>query len=246
MIVEDIFYVGYRDVDTNLNIKNSAILNLFEDIAGIHAAQVGEGATKTGTTWLLIGYKVKVFKRPVHGEKVNVITWGTDIKGITAAREFEIRSIDTDELLIAGLSNWVHINVKNKKLERVSDELSAAYCMEKDKTNFNEKRLKKLVEPETYSYEKELYIDWNWIDANNHMNNIFYMDLVDIVLPDKISQNNECNYFEIMYKKEIKYKDRVKCLYTEDDDCCTITIKSKDTDELHSIIKLYKKSIDND
>ena len=195
MIVEDKFYVGYRDVDTNLNIKNSAILNLFEDIAGIHAAQVGEGATKTGTTWLLIGYKVKVFKRPVHGQKVNVITWGTEIKGITAAREFEIRSIDTDELLIAGLSNWAHINVKDKKLERVSDELAAAYRMEKDKTNFNETRLKKLVEPESYSYEKELYIDWNWIDANNHMNNIFYMDLVDIVLPDEISKNNEFNYF---------------------------------------------------
>ena len=62
MIVEDNFYVGYRDVDTNLKIKNSAILNFFEDIAGIHAAKAGEGATKTGTTWLLIGYKVKIYK----------------------------------------------------------------------------------------------------------------------------------------------------------------------------------------
>lgn len=244
MIVEDKFYVGYRDVDTNLNIKNSAILNFFEDIAGIHANKAGEGADKTGTTWLLIGYKVKIFKRPVHGEKVNVITWGTEIKGITAAREFEIKS-EFGELLIVGLSNWVHINVKEKKLERVSDELATAYHMEKDRTNFNETRLKKLVEPESFKYEKEQYIDWNWIDANNHMNNIFYMDLVDIVLPDEISRNNELNYFEIMYKKEIKYKDTVRCLYSEDNDGCTITIKSKDTDELHSIIKLYKKSIDN-
>ena len=106
MIVEDKFYVGYRDVDTNLKIKNSAILNLFEDIAGIHAAKVGEGATKTGTTWLLIGYKVKVFKRPVHGQKVNVITWGTEIKGITAAREFEIRSIDDDKINIHTFQNF--------------------------------------------------------------------------------------------------------------------------------------------
>ena len=244
MIVEDKFYVGYRDVDTNLKIKNSAILNFFEDIAGIHAAKAGEGATKTGTTWLLIGYKVKIYKRPMHGEKVHVITWGTEIKGITAAREFEIRNIETDELLITGLSNWAHINLKEKKLERVSDELAAAYEQEKDKTNFNETRLKKLTEPTEFKYEKEQYIDWNWIDANDHMNNIFYMDLADIVLPDEISKNNEFNYFEIMYKKEIKYKDTVKCLYSEDDDCCTITIKSKDTDELHSIIKLYKKGID--
>lgn len=244
MIVKYMFYVGYRDVDTNLNIKNSAILNMFEDIAGMHAAIAGEGATKTGTTWLLTGYKVKIFKRPVHGEKVEVSTWGTSIKGILASREFEIRSED-GELMIAGLSNWAHVNVKERKLERVPDDLVGKYMLEPDKTNFNETKLKKLTEPESFEYEKEQYIDWNWIDANNHMNNIFYMDLADIVLPDDITKQNVFNYFEIMYKKEIMYQDRVKCQYSEEGDCCTITIKSKDTDELHSIIKLYKKSIDN-
>ena len=33
MVVKEQFYVGYRDVDTLLKIKNSAILNIFEDIA---------------------------------------------------------------------------------------------------------------------------------------------------------------------------------------------------------------------
>ena len=42
MIIKDDFYIGYRDVDTNLKIKNSAILNLFEDIAGMHANIAGE------------------------------------------------------------------------------------------------------------------------------------------------------------------------------------------------------------
>ena len=245
MVLEEKFYIGYRDIYTNFNIKNSAILNIFEDIAGIHASIVGEGIRRTGTTWVLTGYKVKIYKRPVFGDRVNVSTWGTGIKNVMASREFEIRS-EYGELLIAGLSNWVHLNVKEKKLERASDELIAAYELEPEKTNFNETKLKKLNEPENYEYEKDYYIDWNWIDANNHMNNIFYMDLADIALPDEISKNNEFSYFEIMYKKEIKYKDNVKCLYTRAGDCCTITIKSKETDELHSIINLYKKSIDND
>lgn len=244
MAIEEKFYVGYRDVDTNLNMKNSAILNIFEDIAGIHASQVGEGLKKTGTTWLLTGYKVKIHKRPVFGDRVDVRTWGTEIKGITASREFEVKN-ESGEVIIVGLSNWVHINMKEKKLEKPSEELIERYKMEPEKTNFNETKLKKLKEPESYEYEKEQYIDWNWIDANNHMNNIFYMDLADIVLPDEISKNNAFNYFEIMYKKEIKYKDTVKCLYSENNGCCTITIKSKDTDDLHCIINLYEKSIDN-
>ena len=244
MVVSDKFYIGYRDVDTNLKIKNSARLNVFEDIAGIHASQAGEGFRKTGTTWLLTGYKVKIFKRPVHGEKVDVSTWGTEIKNVMASREFEVRS-ESGELLIIGLSNWVHININEKKLERVSDELMEAYKLEPNKTNFNEKKLKKLSEPVCYEYEKDYYIDWNWIDANNHMNNIFYMDLADIVLPDEISQNNEFNYFEVMYKKEIKYKDVVKCCYSKNEEGCTIAIKSKENEDVHSIIKFYKKTIDN-
>lgn len=238
MIVTDKFYIGFRDVDTNFKIKNSAILNIFEDIAGMHAALAGENSKITGTTWLLTGYKVKILKRPVHGQKVVVSTWGTDIRGITAAREFEIKSED-GELLIVGLSNWAHVNIRERKLERVPEELISSYSVEKDKTNFNETKLKKLTEPESYLYEKEQYIDWNWIDANNHMNNIFYMDLVDIVMPDEISKSNQFNNFEIMYKKEIMYKDNVKCMYSEDGNSHTIAIKSGENGDLHSIIKLY-------
>lgn len=239
MTVTDKFYIGYRDVDANLKIKNSAILNIFEDIAGMHANLIGEGIKQGETTWLLTGYKVKIFKRPEYGDKVCAETWGTEIKSITASREFEIRS-ESGELLIIGLSNWVHINIKSKKIEKVSETIANAYQIEPEKTNFNETKLDKLKSPEAFEYEKEYTIDWNWIDANDHMNNIFYMDLADIVLPDEISKENVFTSFEIMYKKEIKYKDKVKCLYTEAEEGSTIVLKNLENDEIHSIIKLYR------
>lgn len=239
MVVKDKFYIGYRDVDANLKIKNSAILNIFEDIAGMHANLIGEGIKQGDTTWLLTGYKVKILKRPEYGDKVCVETWGTEIKSITASREFEVRS-ESGELLIIGLSNWVHINIKSKKIEKVSETIANAYQIEPEKTNFNETKLEKLKSPEEFEYEKEYTIDWNWIDANNHMNNIFYMDLADIVLPDEISKENVFSAFEIMYKKEIKYKDKVKCLYSESEGESTIVLKNIENDEIHSIIKLYR------
>ena len=239
MVIKDVFYIGYRDIDTNLKIKNSAILNLFEDIAGIHANLVGEGLKESETTWLLTGYKVKIFKRPEYGDKVEVQTWGTEIKSITASREFEVRS-ESGELLIIGISNWVHINLKSKKIEKVSDKIAEGYQIEHEKTNFNEYKLKKLIPTEEYTYQKEYTIDWNWIDANNHMNNIFYLDLAEMVLPDELRKENNFNSFEIMYKKEIKYKDKVTCLCSESANECTITIKNDSLTEVHSIIKLYK------
>lgn len=239
MIYKDKFYIGYRDIDTNLKIKNSAILNIFEDIAGMHAIEAGEGLKKSDTTWLLTGYKVKILKKPEYGERLDVFTWGTEIKNITASREFEIRS-QTGELLITGLSNWVHINLKTRKIEKVSQELIEAYRLEPSKTNFNELKLKKLSEPENYLYDKTYKIDWNWIDANNHMNNIYYLEVAEMTLPDEIRKNNNYTGFEVMYKKEVKYGDTIRCLYAENEDSYIVAIKNEDLSDLHAIIKLNK------
>lgn len=242
MIFEDKFYIGYRDIDTNLKIKNSAILNIFEDIAGMHASYAGEGLKESDTTWLLTGYKVNIIKRPEYGEKIDVLTWGTEIKNITASREFEIRS-KTGELLIAGLSNWGHINLKTKKIEKVSPELINSYKLEPSKTNFNELKLKKIKEPENYLYNKSYKVDWNWIDANNHMNNIYYLEVAEMTLPEEVRDSNNYSGFEIMYKKEVKYGDVIKCLYAENESSYIVAIKNEDLSDLHAIVKLNKCKI---
>lgn len=239
MIFKDKFYIGYRDIDTNLRIKNSAILNIFEDIAGMHATEAGEGLKDSNTTWLLTGYKVNILKQPEYGERVDVYTWGTEIKNITASREFEIRD-QLGELLVSGLSNWVHINLKTKKIEKVSQELIDAYKLEPSNTNFNELKIKKISEPQNYLYERSYKIDWNWIDANNHMNNIYYLELAEMMLPNEIRKNNRYSGFEVMYKKEIKYGDTIICSYAETEDSYIIAIKDEKLQDLHAIVRLKK------
>lgn len=62
-----------------------------------------------------------------------------------------------------------------------------------------------------------------------------------MTLPENIREKNNYNGFEIMYKKEIKFDDTIKCLYSETNNSYIVTIKSKDLSELHAIVKLYKK-----
>lgn len=241
MIVSDKFYIGYRDIDTNLKITNTAILNIFEDIAGMHAKIAGEDLKTSNTTWVLTGYKVNINKRPEFEDRVTVYTWPTGMRNITASREFEIRN-DKDEVLITGLSNWAHIDLNTKKLFKVSQELIDGYDIENNKTNFNESKLKKLVEPLNYLYEKEYEVDLNWIDVNEHMNNIYYMELAQMVLPEEVRKTVDFTSFEIMYKKEIKYKDKIRCFVGKDDNSYIVTFKNEDLSEIHAIIKLiYKK-----
>ena len=74
------------------------------------------------------------------------------------------------------------------------------------------------------------------IDVNNHVHNIYYMDIAKEVLPQPLDE--EYNTFEIMYKKEIKSDEIVKVYYSKVDDWNYVTIKSKDNKTIYSIIRL--------
>ena len=239
MIVSKDFYVGYRDVDCNLKMRNNAILDLFQEMAGIHAAKCGQGTGQVETAWVLTGYKVNILKRPKYGETVEVITWAREIKGITSCREFEIKSKEGESLVIA-VSNWAHVNIADKKLVKVDAEVANAYGLEPEKTNFDESRLKKINEPENYEYTKEYSVDWDWIDCNQHMNNTYYSIAAELTLPEEVKIKNEYTGLEIMYKKEIMYKEKVKCLYAETEEEYVVTIKNEDLSQLHAIVKLRK------
>jgi len=239
MIVSQKFYIGYRDVDCELKMKNNAILDLFQEMAGIHGASCGQGSGISNTAWVLTSYKVNILKRPVYGENIEAITWGREIKGITACREFELRN-EKGELLVCANSNWAHVNVEDKKLVKIDEEIAKRYEVELERTNFDELKIKKLIEPEKYLYQKEYVVDWDWIDCNHHMNNTYYTVVAEMTLPEEIKIKNEYSGLEIMYKKEIKYKEKIKCLYTETEDSYIVTIKSEDLSVLHAIVKLIK------
>lgn len=234
MVVKHDFFVGFRDVDINSKMKNSSILNVFQDIAGIHSIEIGRKFKGLDSTWILVGYKVNILRRPKYGDTITAYTWATEIKNIMAVREFEIRDKDNN-LMVTAISNWAHMS--NNKLSKVTEECVNAYEMEQGKTNYNESKLKKIQEPENYLFEKEYVADWDWIDVNHHMNNIYYLDIADMVMPDDM-KNNMCNSFEVSYKKEVRYNEKMKCFFSEVDDSKIIVIKNEDLSAVNTVIKL--------
>lgn len=239
MTVEDKFFVGYSDINNCKKLSGEAMLRYFEDIAGMHGNLAGENILYSDTTWILTSYHVIVKKRPVYGKKVTVRTWAHEMKGICSYREYEIAGEDGECAAIA-LSGWAHINLKEKKLERVSESLALAYGCEDEKTNFPEVKNARLTEPSAHFSEREFYVDRNFIDTNGHMNNVFYLGLANLMLPDEVYAAGECDEFEIAYKKEIKYGEHIRCLYFEDESARFITVKGTEKGDTRAIIKLYK------
>jgi len=237
MVVKEEFYVGYSEIDRSLRIRNTSILKIFENMACIHGSLAGDSIKNSDARWFLTAYRVKILKRPEYEERVTAHTWSRDIKGISAVREFEIYSEDGEKCVI-GISNWARVNAITQKLERASAKTVEAYQSEIEHTNFGELKLPKLKECESYEYTKDFLVDRNFIDTNRHMNNVCYMELAELVVPEEVYDAG-CDEFEIMYKKAIKYGEKVKCCFGKTEDAYIIAVKSEDLSELFAIIKMY-------
>ncbi|MDP4119375.1 MAG: thioesterase [Bacillota bacterium] len=240
MIVEKEFYIGYKDINKDLKIKNMALLVLFENIEGIHANMAGDGLRETisvtHAAWLLLSWKIKVLRRPEYAQTVKVRTWLTEIKRVYSYREFEIRS-ETGELLVVASSKWVRVSTDKGTPIRVPNEVAERYGIE-NMTHFDDNETK-LEEPEKHISALLHDVNYEWIDMNRHMNNTYYMTLAEMAFPENIRGTLSDN-FEIMYKKEIKAGKKVKCLFSEDETAYTVIVKSMDLSVLHAIIKFYK------
>ena len=126
------------------------------------------------------------------------------------------------------------------KLQDLSEDVVRRYDAEPDRTNYEgDGWLKKLPAPEKSDLTRLLYIDRNFIDANHHMNNIFYMDMVNMVIPEAVFRAPQANTFEIMFRRANEYGETVQCHYAEEPDAHVVYINSEDDTQLRTVIRLH-------
>ena len=237
-MISEKFYVGYSEINRDFKLSNVALLNMFQDTTTIHGKLAGDSLKDSNGAWFLTAYKVKIYDRPDWEGYVNVSTWSRGIKGFLASREFEIRD-ENGNLQVAALSNWVRINKHTQKIERISEDIANSYKKE-EMTNFDNEWISKLSECDKVDFEKEFTANRNYIDFHKHMNNVSYMKLAELVLPEEIYSKSEICEFEIMYRNAIQCDETVVCEFTETDEFYNISVKSLDKTDLKAIIRLFK------
>lgn len=233
MFVEHEFYVGLREIDNSRRLSNTGFLTFLENIACIHSEMVGYGVNtieQTQKTWILLGWRIKIFERPKFNENVKVKTWSRLIEKFYAYRDFEVYDSNGKLVAIAS-SKWIFVDTVKGKITRISEEVASVYLQE-NKSVFEEE-FSKDEYPNAFSKQIDYKITRNMIDINNHLHNIYYLDIAEELINDL-----DVNEFEITYKHEIKLGDTVKALYGIKDETPYIVIKNEDESTVHAIIKL--------
>ena len=241
MILENEYTVKLSEIGKGNKATNKAILSYLEDIGGIHSNKAGYGIfeiEQTHLSWILLGWKLQVIRRPKYAEKIKIRTWSKGVVKLYTYRDFEVYD-EQGNLIIKASSKWVLLDTEKGKIVRIEPEIINKYEPEVGRDVMGIDEFEKIKEPDEYQFETEYVVRRADIDVNAHMHNLNYIELANEALPEEVYKGALFNDVRITYKKEIKFGDCVKCKYTFRDGKHIVVIKSNDEKVVHSIIEMF-------
>ena len=204
------FFIQTRDVDYNDVIKPTAILDFCQDLAGLHAAEIGVGyetMKKRNYAWVVLYQHYEIIKIPPYLDYTKLSTWPKPKGRLEFEREY-LMTDKQDNVLMRGISNWVVIDLTTRSLVRADKvDFIGEYF---DFTNYPEKCKRRInLDPSKITDWYEYSVEYDDLDHNGHMNNAKYMTAIinfySLYGTKKYFKEAECAYI-----KEAKYGDTIK------------------------------------
>lgn len=97
-------------------LRPDALVDLLQDVAGIHAAALGLPLIRlldAGLSWALARERMVASRWPRCGERIEITTWPCRRQRQLLQREFEVRDGD-GALVIAASSTWVILDLATR------------------------------------------------------------------------------------------------------------------------------------
>ena len=215
------YNVRERDVNLNDQIRPATVLDYFQDVAGIHATELGLGyepMIKMNLFWVILYVTFEVVgEMPSFGQTIKINTWPKSQTRLEAEREYEIRDAN-DNLLIKGISNWCLINSETRRLEKADKLVFPGEYY--DKTNYEGKCKRRLgLQPTNITAEYNYKVHLTDLDHNLHLNNARYLDIVyNMFVENGKKKYKKC---EIAFISEARLNDiiNVKYFKVDNKDC---------------------------
>lgn len=236
------YEVEYTDLNVQNVLSNHGFLRMLEDIAILHGDMIGISARtmeKTKLTWILLGWHVEIYTRPKLLDEITIKTWCTGIqKRLYSFRDFEV--YNKEGVIIArATSKWILYNFEKQMPIRVPLEYMDKFEFEENFTFGMQDTISTINEVPTSDIVKEYTVLKKDIDLNLHLHNTNYLDIAEEALPIDVYKNVMFNKFNIIYKKQFLYNEKILCaLKVEHDNSYNISLKDENN-VTHAYVKLY-------
>ncbi|MBE5804475.1 MAG: hypothetical protein E7316_08185 [Clostridiales bacterium] len=200
-----------KDCDLTGQWKPSAILEVMQEMAGIHGTLIGVGRDvllQKGVVWVLTRVEVVMDRYPKITDVVSIETFPMPVRRWFFPRYFIFRDEHGEEIGRAG-SLWVLFDVNTRKMAK--PDLATALMPD------NSDLLAPLGLPATVAevsgtLETGLHIPvYTDLDINGHVNNTKYMDWCCNALGIETMKEHCLSRFDVNYNMEILPGQQIRC-----------------------------------
>lgn len=200
--------VSSKDCTKHKTIKLPNLLDHMQEAAWSNATKLGFSTIdlmENNITWVMNRMRLEIRRLPRHQEHIKVETWPADMDKYFTKRDFRVWS-DEGELLVEAASNWLVMDINERKLIAIPDYIKEAnFTVDRnnvipisDKVKYDAKRTERT---------KDIQVSWFDIDINDHVNNIKYYQWVLDSLGGEYLDNHQLKKIDITFKHEGKYGD---------------------------------------
>ncbi len=200
------YYLRTADFDADKNLSLTAIFDLFQDIAGVHAMELGSGYENLGKknlAWVLSSVKAEILGSVKLFDKVIVKTWPLKTNGVRYQRETQILN-EKGEIIVKGSSYWTIIDILERKIS-IQKDVYPENIEFLTQTNFDG-RIVKIADFEPRGDVKIVKPEICDLDLNGHVNNVKY---INFCLNSVSLKGGNIKSIQVDYHKEVTLKDRL-------------------------------------
>ena len=238
LMLEKEYYLRLSDFDSRKQIKPSAVLDIFQEIAVEHAERLGigmEAMLRQKLMWVLTKLKYQVVGDPPVSSVVKAKTWPLAPSRIGFQREYQL-SDENGNVLVKGSTEWVLMNSETRRFARVMDIFQNDWDYLEDR-NFPGKFGRASDFPESGDAH-EVCPGFSDIDVNGHVSNIKYADYVlDAINP---GEDEHIDIFRIDFHREVQKDSRLLIYTAQNDDTVLAKGKSAEGETMFSC-EIYLK-----
>lgn len=211
-VLEATYPLRVSDFDCRRQLQPAGVLDLFQDAAGRHSADMGIGfdtMLEQHKMWILSGVQYRVIQTPNMYQTVRLHTWPLAPGAVTFRREYRMEDLQGN-VLVLGTSDWAIIDSEKRKL-------LPAKGMYPFDSGFSEEKCFAEKMPHLRDFEPEregmkFIPRFSQLDMNGHVNNTKYANFVLDALALKPQETIDT--FQIHYQHELRL-DQAVTVYTK-------------------------------
>ena len=239
MEISQDFFVRMEDTGKDYRLSNKGCLIMLSNLACIHGRKAGQGVMdreKCHMSWMVVGWRLQVHKRPVLTETVHGVSWASGAGRLQTTRDFVLYDERGNTAAMA-TSSWLVLDEHNTKILRMTPDIIKPYGMEPDRQNFPDFLFPREAPAFIPERTVTVKISRSMIDCNNHVHNTAYLDLFNEPLPDG-EEIDRFNDMTIVYKKEIRPGECVDVLWGSAGEKRIALIRESGTETIHAFCLL--------